>query len=1534
MKTFMSTRFEASSYIRTMMQQFSFSGWFVKLFLFALIGAGLWGGAATAQVNSFSPQSGSIGTQVVVQATYNMWIFTGPTTTSSRVEFSGPNGTYVTATMTSTQRVSGTSFNLTVTVPSGAVTGPIRVFYDVGANASGVSSSNFSVSSPSPSLTLNTTSLTSLGQFNTLQGTVSQTRTFDVSGTQLTGNVVVTAPAGMEVAPSTGPFSSTVTLTPTSGTLATTQVRLRVASSASPGQYSGSVTVASTGATTQSFSVLLNVTPAPLINIVLISPLTPLTTTAGTASAAQSFMVSATDLLGNVTISAPAGLELSTTQNGSFSTTLSLTSSTGTITNQLVWVRIAATANAGSLSGNINITSPFASTQSVSLPSGSNVIGVPSLNGNFSISAQPLTTVAGTPSTAQSFTVAGTDLTGNLIVTPPANIELAQNQQGPYNTTPISITPVNGTVAITTLWKRIAASAPVGPVSGNIVLSSTGATSQPVPIPSNSVVSAPPPAITGFSPTSGRMGSVVTITGTGFVPTLQGNSVRFNQIPATILSASTTQLVVAVPRDPSLMSNTASLVVTNTSNNQSSASFGTLFTVTGDEVLSLTPAAAAAGQSIVVRVSDANSFQQSTPPANTVLRFFVNQNNTVAGTITSRVYTGTPYTYDFTVTVPNTAATGPITVLPDPISFVTTSYASSLSFTLLTPPLITAITPVSAAIGSNITLVGAFFDPVAGNNTVLINGVPATVVSVLGTQQLVVTVPQGATSGTIQVTNTTTGLSTTSTTSLTVFPQPTLTSVSPAAAAVNTNITVTGTNLTGGTVTIGGVAATVVSNTGTTMVVTVPSSATAGPVVVTTSGGTASRPFTVNFPPVITSVSPASAPVGTNLTLTGTNFNTTASGNTVTIGGVAATVVSASTSQLVVTIPAGATSGTIQVTNTATALSGSNNSGFTLILPPSGLQYTLPTAGISTQAAVNMPPVVSGSAATYSINPALPQGMSINPNTGVITGQPTQAVPFTTYTITATNAGGTTTTTVSFGVGGTPRSLVYSPAVATFNVGVAGSLAAPALVSFPAATFSVQPALPQGMSINTQTGAISGVPAVPVVPARSYVVTAANNFGTTTATLTIGVNDAPPAGLVFAPAAISALPNTAITAVVPATAGGAVTQWSISPALPAGLSMNAQTGVISGALTATGMSGTVTYTITATNSGGSVSMPYTITYSIPTTISGFTAPQGSVVYGSAPITLAAPQSNNPAPFSYSSSNAGVALLVNGNQLRITGAGTTTITVSQAAQGAFLPASSSYVLTVQPAPLTIVATNTFRCVNTVNPQFGYTVNGYVNGENASVLTALPQLATTATPNSVAGTYPITASGAQAANYSINYVNGTLTVNNPVNRAVRLPIVDAIKGERTQLQARSFGVTYQWAPATGLTNTTTAMPSATLSNEVTYTIASREVTGCLITDTLQVRVFDAPEVYVPNMFSPNGDGINDVLRINPVGLKQLYYFRIYNRWHQLLYESRDLNGGWNGTYFSTLQPMETYQWILSAQDKDGKWIQRTGSVTLVR
>jgi hypothetical protein len=280
-------------------------------------------------------------------------------------------------------------------------------------------------------------------------------------------------------------------------------------------------------------------------------------------------------------------------------------------------------------------------------------------------------------------------------------------------------------------------------------------------------------------------------------------------------------------------------------------------------------------------------------------------------------------TTSITVSVPAGATTGNVvvTVLAQP--------SNGSPFTIVLPPSITSLSQTSGAVGASITITGTNFGTPQGSSTVTFNGIAAAAASAWSTTSITVTVPVGATTGNVIVTV----LGTASNGSpFTVAP--TITTLSQTSGAVGVSITITGTNLGSpqgsSTVTFNGTAAAAASAWSTTSItVLVPVGATTGNVIVTVGAQVSNgSPFIVVLPPSITSLSQTSGPAGTSITITGTNFGATQGTSTVKFNGTTAAAASAwSATSITVSVPAGATTGTVVVTVLGTA---SNGSAFTV----------------------------------------------------------------------------------------------------------------------------------------------------------------------------------------------------------------------------------------------------------------------------------------------------------------------------------------------------------------------------------------------------------------------------------------------------------------------------------------------------------------------------------------------------------------------------------------------------------------------------
>ena len=216
----------------------------------------------------------------------------------------------------------------------------------------------------------------------------------------------------------------------------------------------------------------------------------------------------------------------------------------------------------------------------------------------------------------------------------------------------------------------------------------------------------------------------------------------------------------------------------------------------------------------------------------------------------------------------------------------------------------------------------------------------------------------------------------------------------------------------------------------------------------------------------------------------------------------------------------------------------------------------------------------------FVISPTLPAGLSINTSTGVVSGTPSAASVAANYTVTVSDGATSATAIITIGVSGT-ATLSPSTQTVTGRVGAAITVTT-AFTSTGLGTryFSIAPALPAGLVFSSSTGVLSGT-ATAARGATTYVVTAADGTNYAVATMRLTISAVP----VMTPAsqAVSGVVGTAIatTSVFAAPTVTGTKTFTVSPALPAGLTLNAATGTVSG--TPTAVSTQTTYVITGTD---------------------------------------------------------------------------------------------------------------------------------------------------------------------------------------------------------------------------------------------------------------------------------------------------------------------------------------------------------------
>ena len=158
--------------------------------------------------------------------------------------------------------------------------------------------------------------------------------------------------------------------------------------------------------------------------------------------------------------------------------------------------------------------------------------------------------------------------------------------------------------------------------------------------------------------------------------------------------------------------------------------------------------------------------------------------------------------------------------------------------------------------------------------------------------------------------------------------------------------------------------------------------------------------------------------------------------------------------------------------------------------------------------------------------------------------------------------------------------------------------------------------------------------------------------------------------------------------------------------------------------------------------------------------------------------------------------------------------------------------------------------------------------------------------------------------------------------------------AVLGESVFLKATG-GVTYTWNPSTWLNNSNIQNPVSLPQSDIEYILTASNIAGCIGTDTILIKLYKIdPDMYVPTAFTPNGNGTNDVLRPILIGMKDLNYFRVYNRWGVLMFSTTEKGSGWDGRYNGKAQDPATYVWMAEGVTYKGQTRRKKGYAVLIR
>ncbi len=201
---------------------------------------------------------------------------------------------------------------------------------------------------------------------------------------------------------------------------------------------------------------------------------------------------------------------------------------------------------------------------------------------------------------------------------------------------------------------------------------------------------------------------------------------------------------------------------------------------------------------------------------------------------------------------------------------------------------------------------------------------------------------------------------------------------------------------------------------------------------------------------------------------------------------------------------------------------------------------------------------------------------------------------------------------------------------------------------------------------------------------------------------------------------------------------------------------------------------------------------------------------------------------------------------------------------------------------------------------------------------------------------AGTYSVRLTASSPVCTGFNEISMVTYRVQSALSAIRYKDVEVLKDIPITITARAIGTSFLWQPVTGVNNIRIASPSIRVNTTTEYTVAITNDINCTTTDTVLIKVIPGVDIYVPKGFTPNNDGQNDRLYPILVGMRQLNYFRVFNRWGNMIFTTKESNAhsGWNGLYLGVMQSMGTYTWMAEAVDLQGNIVRKTGTVLLLQ
>jgi gliding motility-associated-like protein len=178
--------------------------------------------------------------------------------------------------------------------------------------------------------------------------------------------------------------------------------------------------------------------------------------------------------------------------------------------------------------------------------------------------------------------------------------------------------------------------------------------------------------------------------------------------------------------------------------------------------------------------------------------------------------------------------------------------------------------------------------------------------------------------------------------------------------------------------------------------------------------------------------------------------------------------------------------------------------------------------------------------------------------------------------------------------------------------------------------------------------------------------------------------------------------------------------------------------------------------------------------------------------------------------------------------------------------------------------------------------------------------------------------------------------TTTFNVIVHPAASMFLPDSVTlypGQYYQMSPQTNCTSFNWYPSYGLNSTQISNPMANPDMSIRYFVTGTTEWGCTALDSIAINVDPQSLLAMPNAFTP-GNGANTKFKVVLDGLASLNYFRIYNRWGEIIFQTTNINEGWDGTFHGQAQPFGVYVYMIEAVTSTGVVFTKEGNLTLIR